>query len=153
MRRLLMCAGVAALLLVHPAIPVRAGQGEEVLSLYRAFAAAQNRRDTAAVRKMLWESPDFLWISDGRPYWGRETMLLRMAQFQKADVWRVEPDYASARVVRIGDDAAYVHIPLILVIGAKDDPARLRWLVEVVCRRTPDGWRIAGLFTAPDKRL
>jgi ketosteroid isomerase-like protein len=153
MWRFLMCAGVAALLLGHPAVPVRAGPGEEVLTLYREFAAAQNRRDTAAVRKMLWESPDFLWISDGKPYWGREAMLARMAQFQKAEIWRVEPEFASARVVSIGSDAAYVHIPLILVIGTKDDPARLGWLVEVVCRKTPDGWRIAGLFTAPDKRL
>lgn len=149
MRRLTMCIGVAALLLTSS---VRADQASEVMDLYRAFAAAQNRHDTQAVRALLWDSPDFLWISDGRPYWGSDAMIERMSQFQKAEVWRVEPDLAAARVVSIDANAAYVHMPLVLVIGGKDNPTRLKWLVEVVCRKTQDGWRIAGLFTAQDKR-
>jgi hypothetical protein len=80
-------------------------------------------------------------------------MIERMAHFQKAGVWRVEPDYAAARVVSIDANAAYVHVPLQLVIGAKENPARLKWLVQVLCRKTDSGWRIAGLFTAQDKRL
>jgi ketosteroid isomerase-like protein len=149
MRRLMMCLGVAAMLMTAG---VRADPATEVMDLYRAFATAQNKLDTDTVRSLLWESPDFLWISDGRPYWGREAMIERMSDFQKADVWRVEPDYAAARVVIIDANAAFVHVPLQLVIGAGENPARLKWLVEVVCRKTASGWRIAGLFTAQDKR-
>ncbi len=148
MRRLLLTA-VAAMLL---AAPLRADPAAEVLALYRHFAAAQNRHDAAAVRDLLWSSPDFLWISDGRPYWGREAMLARMADFQKADVWRVEPDYAGGRVVEVAAGVAYVHMPLVLVIGPKAEPSRLRWLVEVLCRKTEQGWRIAALLTTQDKR-
>jgi ketosteroid isomerase-like protein len=149
MRRLMMCLGVAAMLMTAG---VRADPATEVMDLYRSFATAQNRLDTKAVRALLWNSPDFLWISDGRPYWGPDAMIERMAHFQKAGVWRVEPDYTAARVVSIDANAAYVHVPLQLVIGAKENPTRLKWLVEVLCRKTDSGWRIAGLFTAQDKR-
>lgn len=132
--------------------PALAGPQEEVRALYETFAAAQNARDLEGVRAVLSDSPDFLWISDGRPVWGREAMLDRMAGFQKAEVWRVEPAYDASRVVLLDDDTVVFHIPLVLVLGSAADPARLKWLVEVLCQKGPDGWRIAGLFTAEDKR-
>ena len=33
------------------------------------FVRAQNDRDLDKVRKELWDLPDFLWISDGKPIW------------------------------------------------------------------------------------
>ena len=148
MRRLAFVAAVTLALLN----PAAADTDREVLNLYKGFAAAQNARDLDAVRNMLWDQPEFLWISDGKPFWGREAMLKRMASFQTAEVWRVEPEYETAKVVEAGPEAAYLHIPLVLVLGSKDNPARLKWLVEVLCRKTADGWRIAGLFTTEDKR-
>ena len=132
--------------------PAVADPVQEVRDLYAAFVAAQNAHDIAAVREVLTENPDFLWISDGRPVWGREAMLTRMAGFQSAEVWRVEPEYASAQVILLDPDTAVFHIPLVLVLGSQADPARLKWLVEVLCQKEPQGWRIAGLFTAQDKR-
>lgn len=148
MRRLAFVAAVTLALLN----PAAADTDRDILDLYKGFAAAQNARDLDAVRKVLWDQPEFLWISDGKPFWGREAMLTRMASFQTAEVWRVEPEYGTAKVVEIGPEAAYLHIPLVLVLGSKDNPARLKWLVEVLCRKTADGWRIAGLFTTEDKR-
>ncbi|MGQ0567877.1 MAG: YybH family protein [Gemmobacter sp.] len=147
MRRYMALAVVLAL-----GSPALASPQDEVRALYETFAAAQNARDLGAVRAVLSDSPDFLWISDGRPVWGREEMLERMAGFQKAEVWRVEPEYAASRVVLLDDDTAVFHIPLVLVLGSSADPARLKWLVEVLCQKEADGWRIAGLFTAEDKR-
>lgn len=132
--------------------PAFAGPDEEVRALYDSFAAAQNARDLDGVRAVLSDSPDFLWISDGRPVWGRDAMLERMAGFQKAPVWRVEPEYDAARVILLDADTAVYHIPLVLVLGSAENPARLKWLVEVLCQKEAAGWRIAGLFTAQDKR-
>lgn len=132
--------------------PAWAGVENEVLDHYRSFAEAQNRRDLDAVRGLLSERQEFLWISDGKAFWGRDAMIARMRGFQEAEVWRVEPEYASARVVKVGSDAAYLHIPLVLVLGSKDNPARLKWLVEVLCERSGGGWKILGLLTAEDKR-
>jgi len=130
----------------------KASVESDVLALYSKFVSAQNNRDLPAVKEFLSGRPDFLWISDGKPFWGRDTMIERMASFQKAEVWKVEPEYASAKVVEAGPDTAYLHMPLVLVIGSKERHDRLKWLVEALCERTKDGWRILGLFTAEDKR-
>lgn len=68
------------------------GHQRSVLDTCQAFAKAQNARDIAGVRASLSDRPDFLWVSDGKSYWGRETMLKRMATFQKADVWHGTTD-------------------------------------------------------------
>ena len=146
MRTLALITGLA---LTTPAL---ADTQSEVRTLYDTFVTAQNAHDIDAVRATLSENPDFLWISDGRPVWGRDAMLERMAGFQKAEVWRVEPEYAASKVIVLDDDTAVFHIPLLLVLGSKADPARLKWLVEVLCHKEADEWRIAGLFTAQDKR-
>ena len=132
--------------------PAFADPQQEVRDLYTAFVTAQNAHDIDAVRQLLSDRPDFLWISDGRPVWGREAMLERMASFQQSEVWRVEPDYAASQVILLDQDTAVFHLPLLLVLGTKADPARLKWLVEVICQKEAAGWRIAGLYTAQDKR-
>lgn len=134
------------------ASPALADSQQDIRDLYAAFVTAQNRHDIDAVRPLLSDRPDFLWISDGRPVWGREAMLARMADFQKAEVWRVEPEYAASQVILLDEDTAVFHLPLLLVLGTKADPARLKWLVEVICQKEATGWRIAGLYTAQDKR-
>lgn len=126
--------------------------GDALRGLYLRFVAAQNARDLARVRETLWDSPDFLWISDGRPFWGPDAMLERMSQFQKAEVWRVEPDLAAARPAALAGDSAYLLLPLTLVIGPAAAPSRLRFLVGMLARREETGWRIAALFTTEDKR-
>jgi uncharacterized protein (TIGR02246 family) len=143
---------LALMLAVSLGSPVQADPQQDIRVLYETFVAAQNAHDIEAVRAVLSESPDFLWITDGRPVWGREEMLARMASFQNAEIWQVEPEYDASRVIVLDDDTAVFHIPLVLVIGSKADPARLKWLVEVLCQKEPAGWRIAGLFTSVDKR-
>ena len=139
-------------LLLALATPVHADQQQEIRALYGAFVTAQNAHDIDAVRPLLSARPDFLWITDGRPVWGREAMLDRMAEFQKAEVWQVVPEYDASQVILLDDDSAVFHLPLLLIVGSKAKPAQLPWLVEVICQKEPDGWRIVGLHTAQDKR-
>jgi hypothetical protein len=119
--------------------------------LYERFLSAQNSRDIARVRPLLLDAPRFLWVSDGKSFWGREAMLARMASSQEAEVWEVDPDLEKAIAVEIGREAGYLHLPLLLTIGAKTNPDRLRFLVSMVGVRTPEGWRIAALFTTTEK--
>ena len=128
-----------------------ANWSEEVRATYDRFVAAQNARDLRRVRELLLDGPQFLWVSDGMSVWGREAMLERMASFQEAEVWRVEPDLARAEPVRVTDATAFLHLPLTLVIGSQPSPDRLRFLVSILCVRGIDGWRIAALFTTNAK--
>ncbi len=128
--------------------PVMAGAGDEALATYLRFAKAQNDHDLTGVGAELLDSPQFLWVSDGKSFWGRETMLSRMARFQSAEIWVVTPSLDEAVTVEINADAAYVHLPLRLTLGPKASPDILDFLVSALCVRTTQGWRISALFTS-----
>ena len=149
LRAILLGLGFALALALSPA--VEAAPGDEALLLYRQFAAAQNARDLAKVRALFLPSPDFLWVSDGTAFWGVDAVLKRMALFQEAETWQVEPDLGAARAVAVDVHTAFLHLPLVLVIGPKTRPERFGFLVTVLCVETPAGWRISGLFTTNDK--
>ena len=72
-----------------------------------------------------------------------------MASFQRAEVWRVEPDLDNAMAVPVSEGVAFPTCQS--VIGAKANPDRLRFLVSMLGVATPDGWRIAALFTTTEK--
>ncbi|MBI1779484.1 MAG: nuclear transport factor 2 family protein [Proteobacteria bacterium] len=141
---------IAITLLVAGALasPARAGTSEDVRTLYNTFAAAQNAHDLKMVESLFLDSPKFLWVSDGLSIWGREATLKRMALFQEAETWRVEPALEKATVVEVCGDTAFYHLPLDLVFGQKGAaPAKFKFLVSMLCIRTAEGWRIAALFT------
>jgi hypothetical protein len=121
-----------------------------VTTLYERFAAAQNARDPRAVRALLWDSPDFVWISDGKAFWGADRMIERMSAFQRAEVWEVIPDRSRARVVEVSPVSAVLFQPLKLVLGPRSDPRTIAFLVNVLCLRTEQGWRIAALYTTDE---
>lgn len=128
-----------------------ADQKDDILRLYRDFSSAQNARDLAGVRRLLSDSPDFLWVSDGRPVWGADAMIERMSMFQQSDTWRVEPALDRSRTVTLSSDVAFLHVPLVLSIGSQAKVDRLPFLVGMVAKRTSAGWRISALFTTGDK--
>jgi hypothetical protein len=141
----------ATILVAAVSSPARAGSTDEIWSLYARFLEAQNARDLARVRSTLLDSPRFLWVSDGMSVWGPDALVERMGQFQRAPVWRVDPDLGQAVAVEVDQDAAYLHLPLTLMIGSAAGPDRLRFLVSVLAVRTAQGWRIAALFTTSAK--
>jgi ketosteroid isomerase-like protein len=128
----------------------RADTRGDVLALYGRFADAQNARDLVRVKAVLLDSPDFLWVSDGKSVWGRDALVERMSRFQTLEVWRVEPLLAQARIVEISADVAYLHMPLDLHLGTRAAPTTTRFLVSILCRKAAEGWRIAALFTTLD---
>jgi len=129
-----------------------AGTADDVRATYLRFAEAQNARDPARIGAFFIDGPDFLWVSDGKSFWGREAVLARMSGFQKAAVWRVEPDIDHSTVAEAGADTALLHMPLTLVIGAAENPDRLRFLVSILFARRAGEWRIAALLTTAEKR-
>lgn len=97
---------------------------EEILAVYGSFKDAQNERDADAVGRFFVDGPQFLWVSDGRSFWGREAVLQRMSSFQRAEQWLVLPELESAEIIALGDDTAILHMPLVLQIDLFAMPAR-----------------------------
>jgi ketosteroid isomerase-like protein len=131
--------------------PAQASVADEVRAVYDQFAAAQNARDLAKVKTFLVDSPKFLWVSDGMSFWGPDALVKRMAEFQLAEVWHIDPDLANAAIVEVDDAAAYIHMPLALTIGLKAKPDVIHFLVSILCVKQSQGWRIAALFTTTEK--
>jgi ketosteroid isomerase-like protein len=128
----------------------RADTRGDIMAAYDGFVTAQNARDLARVKATLLDSPDFLWVSDGKSVWGRDALVERMSRFQTLEVWRAEPLLERAKVVEISPDVAYLHMPLDLRLGTKSAPSTTRFLVSILFRNTTAGWRIAALFTTLD---
>lgn len=122
----------------------------DVKALYHRFVEAQNARNLNQVRATLLNSPEFVWISDGKPFWGPDALIERMSAFQKADVWTVTPDYARAKVVEVSPISAFLYQPLRLTLGSRSDPRNIDFLVNILCQRTAEGWRVAALFTTEE---
>lgn len=135
--------------------PAHADQGtarDEILDTYQSFAAAQNARDLEAVGDLFVDGPDFLWVSDGQSFWGRDAVIARMGSFQKAERWHVTPGLDAARVVDLADGLAMLHMPLTLEVGRAEAPNRLPFLVSILFHEMEGEWRIAALLTTNDKQ-
>ncbi|WP_284180284.1 nuclear transport factor 2 family protein [Rhabdaerophilum sp. SD176] len=150
MDRRLVVLGLGALALPEAQASPATASESAVKALYARFVDAQNRRDTAAVRVLLLDSPRFLWVSDGKPFWGPETMIERMSAFQKAEIWEVTPALDRARVIDVAPDAAFLFQPLTLRLGPKGNPNSIDFLVNVLTVRQSGEWRIAALFTTEE---
>ena len=131
--------------------PVMADARDDIVQLYLRFVAAQNAHDLSAVRDLLSDSPDFIWVSDGRAVWGADATVSRMSTFQQSAVWRVVPALDRSRTVVLSGDVGFLHLPLVLTIGSVDAPDHLPFLVDMVARKSASGWKIEALFTTGDK--
>lgn len=128
-----------------------AGTAGEIRATYLRFAEAQNAHDRVRIGAFFIEGPEFLWVSDGKSFWGREAVLARMGNFQNSAVWRVEPELSNSTVVTLDATTALLHLPLTLVIGSAKAPDRLHFLVSIIFVRRVEGWRIAALLTTTQK--
>lgn len=143
--------GMLALPLLLSGVPAEDAP-PDVLATYRRFLAAQNARDLPAVRGFLLDSPDFLWVSNGMSFWGRETMLRRFAGFQELEVWEARVDFDRMRGIVLGPEVAMLHFPLELALGARPTPDRIPFLVSALFRRVRGAWLIAALLTTTETR-
>ncbi|MDO9710816.1 hypothetical protein [Paracraurococcus lichenis] len=146
-----LCSALA-LCLAAAAAPAAAGPAEEAERLYARFVAVQNAHDLERLRGLLLDSPRFLWVSNGLSLWGPDAMIARLSGFQANEVWCIDPDQRRASAVEVAPGAAFLHVPLVLTVGSAADPQRYHVLVSALCAETPDGWRIAALFTTDENR-
>jgi Domain of unknown function (DUF4440) len=129
--------------------PASATPQDEIRATFDRFVAAQNEHDLAKLKPLLLASPDFLWITRGTPIWGSDAALKRFAALYKG-TWRLEPDAASLKVLRIGQDTAQLFVPISFTIGAAGKPAQTtRFLMNQVLVRTSGGWRVSSILPIP----
>lgn len=131
------------------ALPARAAPEDEVRAAFEQFVSAQNAHDIKALEGLLAPSPQFLWITRGMVIWGRDAALQRFAKLHEG-TWRLDPEVAALRIVRLADDVAQLHVPIVFTTGdAGQPPARSRLFINQVLVRSGGAWRVASIFPIP----
>jgi len=126
-----------------------AGVDDEVKATFDRFVAAQNAHDVSAVRDVLLDSPNFLWVTRGAPIWGREAALKRFETMYQG-TWKLSPDTSNLKVVSLSDTTAQLFVPITFNIGPPGQPAPdAPFLMNQTLVKTAAGWRIASILPIP----
>ena len=119
---------------------------DEVHAVFDKYIAVQNSHDLKAMRNLLIDSPDFLWITRGKPIWGREAALKGFEERYKG-TWHIEPDRKELRVISVSRLVAQVYATTQLTVGDPGaEPAKIRLYINLVMVKKPEGWRIASIL-------
>ena len=130
-------------------VPASAAPEDEVKATFDSFVVAQNAHDIAAVRDLLLDSPNFLWITRGTPVWGRDAALKRFETLYQG-TWKLSPDTAGLKVIILGDTTAQLFVPIMFNIGPAGQPAPdTPFLMNQTLVRSGAGWRIASILPIP----
>ena len=142
----------AALLIAACAVQAGAAAASpeiEVRAAFEKFVQVQNAHDTKALDGLLADSPQFLWISRGTVIWGRDAAMQRFAKLHEG-TWKLDPEFASLRVVPMGNDVAELHVPVLFTIGAPGQPPQTtRMFLNQVLVRSGGDWRVMSIFPVP----
>jgi hypothetical protein len=131
---------------------------EELKTLYKQLIDAENRHDIAAVRLLVWESKDALFVAktatpaegNWAGFWGTDLVLQHLDDLYKAGPFRIEPDYDKEKVVALSHDVAETYVPVnITVAYAGQTPVPKPFLMILEWVRTPGGWRMATDIALP----
>lgn len=128
---------------------VMAAPEDDVRLIFDQFVKAQNAHDVIAVRELLLDSPNFLWVTRGAPVWGRDAALKRFETLYQG-TWKLSPDMANLKAVLVSDTTAQLHVPITFNIGAPGQPAPdAPFLMNQTLVKTAAGWRIANIVPIP----
>jgi len=126
-----------------------AGVDDDVKATFDRFVAAQNAHDVSAVRDVLLDSPNFLWITRGAPIWGRDAALKRFETLYQG-TWKLSPDTSNLKVVLLTDTTAQLFVPIMFNIGPPGHSAPdASFLMNHTLVKTAAGWRIASILPIP----
>ena len=125
------------------------GVDDDVKATFDRFVTAQNAHDVSAVRELLLDSPNFLWVTRGAPIWGRDAALKRFETLYQG-TWKLSPDTANLKVVLLNDTTAQLFVPIMFNIGPPGQPAPdAPFLMNQTLVKTTAGWRIANILPIP----
>ena len=138
-----------AVLLGFSATSASASPEDDVRAAFDQFVIAQNSHDVAAVRELLLDSPNFLWVTRGAPIWGRDAALKRFETLYQG-TWKLSPDVVNLKAVLLSDTTAQLYVPINFNIGPPGQPAPdAPFLMNQTLVKTTAGWRIANILPIP----
>jgi hypothetical protein len=148
----------AAAAALAPADPLDAATLGEINAVYRTLIDAENRHDLAAVRALVWESPNTLFVAktataaegNWAGFWGTDVVMRKFSDLYQGGVFVMAPDYTRVKTVGLTSQSAETYAPLnISVAYAGQTPVPKPFLMIVTWVRTPGGWKMATDIALP----
>ena len=145
---------VIALLSVQDAAradPLSPASLKEITDLYQRLVNAENRHDLAAVRQMVWQSPDTLFVAktatpgegNWAGFWGVDVVMQHFAELY-AGTFVMAPHYDRVKTAGLTADVAETYAPLDISVSYAGQTATPKpFLMIVTWVRTTDGWKMA----------
>ncbi|HXZ54561.1 MAG TPA: SgcJ/EcaC family oxidoreductase [Burkholderiales bacterium] len=128
------------------ATAAHANMEEEVRAVFDKYISTQNAHDLKGMRGLLADTPDILWISRGKPIWGREAVLKTLEERYKG-TWKIDVDKKELRVISVSRRVAQVYAPTQLSAGEPGaEPSRNRLYINLVMVKKPEGWQIVSIL-------
>ena len=119
---------------------------DEVRAVFDKYIATQNAHDLKSMRTILADSPDLLWISRGKPIWGREAALKSLEERYKG-TWHIDVDKKELRIISVSRRVAQVYALTQLTVGDPGvDPSKTRLYINLVMVKKPEGWQIVSIL-------
>jgi hypothetical protein len=123
----------------------------EINGLYLRLIEAENRHDLTAVRQMVWQSPDTLFVAktatpaegNWAGFWGADVVMQHFAELY-AGTFVMAPHYDRVKTVGLTGEVAETYAPLDISVSYAGQTATPKpFLMIVTWVRTPDGWKMA----------
>jgi hypothetical protein len=143
--KLLLTFAIALLLWAAAASAAEA----DLRAAFQKYIAVQNAHDLAALKPLLLDSPDFLWISGGVAIWGRDAALRKFAALYKG-TWKLQPNMAAFKEQQLGNDVVVIFVPVAITVAPPGKPSvRLKSLMSQIYFRAGGDWKVAKILPAP----
>jgi hypothetical protein len=111
----------------------------EVEALYRQLTDAENAHDSGVVERLVWKSPDALFVSK----------TATAAEGNWAGVW-LDPDYSRLKVVGITREVAETYAPVQISVSYGGQlPVPKPFLIITDWVKTNEGWKMATDIALP----
>lgn len=113
---------------------------------YKALMDAENQHDLSAVEKLVWNSPNTLFVAKApvgwKGYWGRDDVMQHFHDLYQTH-FRIDPDYPREKIVHLTPDVAETYVPVSITAVYGGYPKPAPFIMVLLWVKVGDGWKMA----------
>lgn len=119
---------------------------EDPMTTFEQFIKAQNEHDLVALKNLLVDSPDFLWITKGQTVWGSDQALKKFENLYKG-TWKLDPDKSNLKILTLEDNIRQIYVPITFSIGDPgQEPKQIKFLMNMIMVKKSGTWKVSAIL-------
>jgi ketosteroid isomerase-like protein len=117
-----------------------------VRKAYKDLIDAENRHDLSAVEKLVWNSPNTLFVAKApvgwKGYWGKDDVMQHFHDLYETH-FRIDPDYPNEKIVHLTPDVAETYVPVNITAVYGGYPKPAPFIMVLLWVKVEGGWKMA----------